>query len=232
MVTVRDLVEIEQGLPRHLGFEYSVELEAPDIEQAAAAGNRWAETVAFMLSSTTRAPVGRLYLQLAYEITPGVPERDFRQWFRDPPIPVSKPSVNRAAFGELRERIDELAGYEGNQKLVWRTVLSLSWFRQGLEETDPIFRFHKLMVAAEALNPLLDERYGIPENDRRGFQGLRRLADEVGLGAAWVSNALNVRRKLFHGLRVTAEELRSDAQAVLSDLEGLRQGLDSAAGRP
>jgi hypothetical protein len=221
MVTVRDLVQIEQGLPRHLGFEYSVELEAPGVDQAAAAGKRWAETVAFMLSSATRAPVGRLHLQLAYEITPGIRERDFRQWFWDPPIPVSKPSVNRVAFGELRERIDQLAGDEANEKLVWRTVLSMSWFRQGLDETDPIFRFHKLMVAVEALNPLLDEYYEIAEGDRRGFQGLRRLADEAGLGAAWLSTALNVRRKLFHGLRVTAEELRADAQAVLDDLEAL-----------
>jgi hypothetical protein len=221
MVTVRDIVQVEQGLPRHIGFEYSVDLEATDIDEAAATAQRWAETVAFMMSSATRAPVGRLHLQLAYEITPGIDEREFRQWFWDPPIPVSKPSVNRAAFGEVRERVDELATADTHERLVWRTVLSMSWFRQALEETDPIFRFHKLMVAAEALNPLLDEHYEISAHDRRGFQGLRRLADEVGLGAAWVSTALDLRRKLFHGLRVTATELRSDAQAVLADLEGL-----------
>ena len=42
----------------------------------------------------------------------------------------------------------------------------MSWFRQALEETDPLFRFHKLWIGVEALNPLLDEHYEIPTDQR------------------------------------------------------------------
>jgi hypothetical protein len=97
----------------------------------------------------------------------------------------------------------------------------MSWFRQALEETDPIFRFHKLWIAAEALNPLLDEHYGLAAEERSGFQGLRKLADEVGSGSDWVSDVLKLRRDVFHGLRVTAEDLRTRAQSVVAALEDL-----------
>jgi hypothetical protein len=99
LVAVRDVVTVEHELPRHLGFQYVVELESSGIDEAAQEAKSWAETAAFMLAAVSRAPVGRLTLHVAYEITPDIEERDFRQWFWDPPIPTSKPIANSAAFG-------------------------------------------------------------------------------------------------------------------------------------
>lgn len=221
LVAVSDLVVVEHGLPRHVGLKYVVEIEAETIDEAADAAKSWAETQAFMLASTRRAPIGPVWLELAYEITPGLEERRFRQWWWDPPIPIGKPVANAATFGELRDRLDELGNESPPSKLLWRVVLSMSWFRQALDDTDPMFRFLKLWIAAEALNPLLDEHYNIPSDERSGFQGLRRLADELGPGSELVTEVLGIRRALFHGLRITPDELRQRADGVVKDLEEL-----------
>jgi hypothetical protein len=97
----------------------------------------------------------------------------------------------------------------------------MSWFRQALEETDPIFRFHKLWIALEALNPLLDEQYSVPPDNRRGFQGLRRLADEAGYGSDWLATTLKLRRDLYHGLRISPSDLRARAHVTLAQAEEL-----------
>jgi hypothetical protein len=134
LVAVRDLVSRDsEGLPLHHGFQYVVEIEHTDIDRAVTEAHSWAETAAFMLGAVSRAPVGRLFFQIAYEITPGIEERLFRQAYWNPPIPTSKPTVNQHTFGELRERIDVLGNDPGALKLLWRSILSLSWFRQALE---------------------------------------------------------------------------------------------------
>ena len=160
-------------------------------------------------------------LQLAYEITPDIEERDFRQWYWDPPVPIAKPSVDQRIFGELRGRIDALANNRAAERVLWRSIVSLSWFRQALEETDAIFRFHKLWVAVEALNPLLDEHYNIPTDERAGFQGLRKLAEQAGLGSTCVSESLNLRRELYHAIRATPDDLRRRADSLMADVEAL-----------
>lgn len=219
---VRDIVETIADLPHHRGFEYAVDIAAANIDEAADQAAAWAESVALMLAAVSRSPVGPLHRHVAYEITPGVAEREFRQWFWDPSLPVGKPVVSRATFGELRQRIDELSIEGGGpSKTLWRAVLSISWFRQALEETDALFRFLKLWIAIEALNPLLDEHYHIPNDERSGFQGLRCLADEHGRGSDWISAVLGLRRDLFHGLRVRPADLRSRANQMTGGLEDL-----------
>lgn len=221
LVTVRDVIVVDDDLPRHVGLQYVVEIESATIDEAAREAKSWAETSAVLLAVTGRAPVERLSVFVAYDITPRIQERDFRQWVWDPPLPVGKVAANSGVFGEVRERIDALANRKPVPNLLWRTILSMSWFRQALEETDPIFRFHKLWIALEALNPLLDEQYSIPTDGRRGLQGLRRLAEEVGYGSDWVSATLKLRRDLFHGLRLSADNLRTRAKATLGQAEGL-----------
>jgi hypothetical protein len=70
-------------------------------------------------------------------------------------------------------------------------------------------------------DPLLDEHYAIPDDERSGFQGLRRLAADSGLDDGWISKPLDLRRKLFHGLRATPDELRTSAAALVPALENL-----------
>jgi hypothetical protein len=69
------------------------------IEEAAERAHRSAESTAVMLSAAGRSPVGRVHLRLAYEITAGVKQRDFRQWYWDLPLPEGKRRVAQEAFG-------------------------------------------------------------------------------------------------------------------------------------
>jgi hypothetical protein len=222
LVTVRDIVALEQGLPRHLGLEFAVEMEGDGLDQAASAARTWAESVAFTLAAARRAPVGRLAYLVAYEITPGIDEREFRQWFWDPPIPVSKPVADPGVLGPLRDQMEAAAEDSEAAERLPRAVISLGWFRQALDETDPLFRFHKLWVAVEALNAPLDDLFEIPKNGRSGFQGVRRLCEESGFGSRLVSEALNLRRHLYHAMGASStDELRRTAEALMPRLESV-----------
>jgi hypothetical protein len=222
LVVARDIVTTE-SVPRHLGLEYVVEVAAPDIEEAAEQAHRFAETTAVTLSAAGRSPVGRVHVRLAYEITPGISQRDFRQWYWDIPLPEGKRPVSRRAFGALRTRIDELDTAE-TRRVVWRVLMSLSWYRQAAHEDDALFRFLKLWIAFEAVGPLLADHYRCEES--RGFQGLRALAEESGIGSEelgtgseFITNVLRLRRELFHARRVTSDDLRATAETVLEPLE-------------
>ena len=106
-----------------------------------------------------------------------------------------------------------------SQRLLFRLVISISWFRLASEESDATFRFVKMWMAAEAIDPVLAEHYGI--NETSGFQGLRRLAADIQIGENVVSDALNLRRHMFHALRTTGDELRTMAQPLRAPLENL-----------
>jgi hypothetical protein len=73
-------------------------------------------------------------------------------------------------------------------------MLSLSWHRLGMSETDPLTRFLILWLASEALGPLLREHYHV---EGQGFQGLRALAEKLGEGgSAFITAVLGLRRDL------------------------------------
>jgi hypothetical protein len=131
----------------------------------------------------------------------------------------------------LRTRTDELDTAE-KRRVVWRVALSLSWFRQAAHEDDALFRLLKLWMAFEALEPVLRDHCECEESS--GFQGLRALAEDAGIGSEqcgtgseFISTVLNLRRRLFHALRVTGDELKATAQSVLEPLE---QGLAARLG--
>jgi hypothetical protein len=222
LVVARDVISADE-VPRHLGLQYVVEVAAPDIEEAAERAHRFAESTAIMLSAAGRSPVGRVHVRLAYEITPNLAVRDFRQWYWDIPLPEGKRPVATEAFNALRTRTDELQSPE-DERLLWRTVMSLSWFRQAAQESDALFRFLKLWIAFEALEPVLSAHYGI--EDTAGFQGLRALAEhaeirtsEAGTGSEFISTVLGLRRELFHARRARGDDLRATAESILQPLE-------------
>jgi hypothetical protein len=216
LVVVRDL-QAEGEIPAHQGLSIIVNVRAADLDHAVEIAHAQAETLLVLLATAARAPAGPARVQVAYETTSGVERREFRQWYWDVPVPMGKAAVPAGAFGQVRTQIDRLV--PADQRLVWRSVLSMSWFRQALAESDEFGRFFKLWIALEALEPLLADHYNIEES--KGFQGLRALAEERGLGAEWISVALKVRRDLFHGRRVSREEMRDRIHPLLSDLEAL-----------
>jgi hypothetical protein len=76
-----------------------------------------------------------------------------------------------------------------------------------------------LWLAFEALTPLLTEHYGV---EPEGFQGLRALAAEDREdGSEFISQALGLRRDLFHTRRVPIEGMKERARNYLPRLQRL-----------
>jgi hypothetical protein len=218
-VRVRDAVVTEDDVPWHRGLEIQVEVGADELAEAMRSAEQWAESVLTLLAAAGRAPSTSAEMQVAYEVTPNVREREFAQSYRDLPILVGKTPVPQEAVSALFEPL--LAGPPGSQdwRLTQRIMLSLSWHRLAMSETDPLTRFLILWLAFEALNPLLSEHYGV---EGKGFQGLRALAGEGGEGGSdFVTQVLGLRRDLFHTRRVPIDGMKDRAREYLPRLERL-----------
>lgn len=218
-VLARDVVEEVDDVPWHHGLEIQVDLSASDMDSATASGANWAETVLTLLAAGGRASAGRAEPILAYEITPGIQEREFAQWYPDIPILVGKTPVTQDAFGALFNPLLVSGPGPEDDRLAQRTMLSLSWHRLAMGERDNLTRFLILWLALEALNPLLTDVYGVESN---GFQGLRALADETGQGgSALISAVLGLRRDLFHTRRVEVQGMKDRAAEYTPSLQNL-----------
>jgi hypothetical protein len=218
-VFVRDLVSKVNDVPWHRGLELQVDVPAADLEAAISSARNWAEAVLTLLSAAGRASASPAEEFVGYEITPGVREREFAQWYRDLPILVGKTPITQDAFGSLFNPL--LAGGPGTEddRLKQRLMLSLSWHRQAMSHTDSLFRFLILWLAFESLTPLLTELYDV---DPEGFQGLRALAEETGEGGSdFITQVLGLRRDLFHTRRVPVQGMKDRATEHIPRLQRL-----------
>jgi hypothetical protein len=219
-VLVRDQLEDRGGIPCHAGLELQVAtegsvLDGRTFEQARAA----AETVLMLLSGASRAPTQDVEARLAYELPLAGEASALKQWFDASEIPPTPVPVPVAALGALWHAINETA--VDQPELAQRVIISMSWYRRALREVEDLYRFQQLWLAFEAIEPRLAEAYEVPPSERAGFQGLRRLANEVGGGSELVSAALGVRRDLFHTRRVLPDDMRARIRPVLAQLDRL-----------
>lgn len=215
-VLARDVVDLQNDVPTHIGFEIQVELDAETLQGAIDEAVALAETSLIFFSAAARAPLRSVQILLAYDITPGVEERAFAQWFPNLPVEVGKQPVPHEPFGLFFTEIPK-----AEETLRERLVLSMSWHRLGVSQTSPIMRFLMLWIACEALTPRLADHYDV---DASGFGGLRALATDMGQSASVVSEVLSLRRRLFHALRVTRAELEADARRLIPYVEDLLVG--------
>ncbi len=203
---------------------FEVACEAPTIDEAVEAARGEAEATAILMAAAARAPIGPTRPVLAVDVTPGIEERPFLQWVYGGAIVIGKTVVTPEAFGVFHGALLE-PGSPGitDRRLLERVLLSLSWYRLALGETDALTRFMHMWLAVEALEPLLADHFGCAS---KGWGGLRALAEaeqphEEGEGSKRVSAALGVRRALFHSLRVNVQELKERARQQIEFAESL-----------
>lgn len=226
---VRDSVRVdEEGIPWQPGLEVAVEVEAEGVEEAEAVALSVAETALFMLACARRAPVRQAKLHVLYEIGPDVSERVFRQVFWGFPVPTGHATADQDAIVQLWNQLMTVS-----DRIQHRVVVSLSWFRLALEEADPLMRFVRLWLAAEALDPLLRDLYGLKQYEESQPEpvekkkppsnpGLRELERRTfGDASEVIRGALKLRWAVFHPQRKTRLQLLAMAKPVNGPLEDL-----------
>jgi hypothetical protein len=105
-----------------------------------------------------------------------------------------------------------------NERISPRIRLSMDWHRAALRETDPLFRFMSLWTALEAIGNSLAEEYTV---ETRGWQGLRKLAEDNGYQSSVISEFLDIRRHLFHDLSIPPALIRPRAEIATPIIEHL-----------
>jgi hypothetical protein len=204
---------MENDVPVHQGLEIEVSFHAEDIDAAIARAVAAAESALIFLAAASRAPIAAIRPIVAYDITPGITQHPLVQWVTGVMLGIAKQVVPQDVFGAIFDGVSAQP-----ERLAQRLMLSMSWHRQALDEKDPGFRFLKLWLACEALEPVLADHYHV---DGKGFQGLRQLAIEGGFTSEDISHARKVRRDLYHALRVKPDHIRTGAVAALPMLESL-----------
>jgi hypothetical protein len=223
LVVIHDVVSRAEGWPRHLGLRTVAEVAAVDIDAAMDAAKEQVEMHVMLFAVAARAAVAPVHVQLAYEITPGIVERDFVRIAWGSIIPSPKRVVPRERFNAAWDFLfnEPLPDPRHGERI----TLSMSRYRLSLDESDPAARFLQLWLAAEAISAVVADHYEI-EGDQ-GWQGLRRLADELGLGKEeeartgkdFVSQVLAIRREIFHAMRLGSREVRARLAHLIDELD-------------
>jgi hypothetical protein len=192
-VCVRDVVHDSSGVPTHLGLEVQIVVSAANWDEAFQRARGLATLYSSSLSVATRAWIETLEPVVAYEITPDVVDREFRQWHRDVGLPVGKTVVAADAFGRIQERLVALV--ESNDAFLTR--MAVEFYVAGLRELEPVLRFMLFWPAAEALDPLLRNRLTRAKADQRHW-GLKAFARELGEDPGLINASYDLRTDLFH----------------------------------
>ena len=216
-VRVRDMLDELDGVPRHRLLGIEVTCEADTLDDAFAGANALAETTLILLACAARAPTRRADFVLAYEITRNADEREFLQWLDVPELPETRIPAPQRLLGELLYKLQE-ASVE-DPPLGQRVTLSMSWYRRALRETEVLFRFTNLWLALEALNPRLCDHYQIPQDQRKGLPGLKRLLSESTGTDATFGQAVKARNDLLHATRALPDDIRHGVEPLLPALD-------------
>ncbi|QIC48329.1 hypothetical protein GAG94_15320 [Lysinibacillus sphaericus] len=199
------------------GFIIEIELLAKDIKSATSQAFDISELFLSIMSIETGVESHKSTLILAYDITEGISERNFIQYFYD--LPISRPQ--QVDLEIYKNHLEAIISFDNNQKD--RLYRSIRWLRKGINEDDPLDQFLALWQGLETLNPVLADYFNcdnagketveqrcIKSGDlfyieRTTKQGLEKLVNEVKLGKQIWKNINKTRNAISHGYGKFAE---------------------------
>jgi hypothetical protein len=217
-VFLRDRVETVDGIPVHRGIEAQVVVGAADFDEAFAMARGLASLYCTALSTASRSWIDAPEPVVAYEITPGVTMRAFRQWYPDLPVPTGKTTVPAEALRLIQER---LLGLPTSDPHTFFIRMASEFYTGALREIEPVLHFMLLWPAAEALDDPLRCLLSKVGPDQRHW-GMTALARQQGEDPRLIDDAYKLRSDLLHGRAGrTSQDLIADATKLGDRLEAL-----------
>jgi hypothetical protein len=218
----------------------TVDLQAADLDEAIELGIGMAEEAMDIASFVTGAASGSVEPWVAYETTPNLSERPFRQYLRPEnglPESVTRP----VAIEEFRRIYTAKTKLVGQQR--WLALSNaMFWFDRACEETKPVHRYVAMWLALESLEaPLAKVFQSKPETGkcnacgagykRQSAVGIRDLFQRVENKTSFsFREARDLRVAIMHATR-TLYHVNEQARAYLPHLRvvfehGIRTLLD------
>ena len=217
-VVVRDVVDQLDGVPRHVRLCLIVTCDGEALDDALHDhAHSLAETTLILISAASRAPTGDIEFFVAYEITPNANGRAFVQWLAAAELPEPRTPAPQDLMSAIWSGIYRAAN--DDPPLVQRVVLSMSWYRRALRETEVLFRFSNLWLSLEALNPRLADHFNVAPGDRKGLSGARLLLEEETGDREVFNRAVKARNDLLHANRVLPAAVRNRVEPLLKALD-------------
>jgi hypothetical protein len=192
-VFIRDLVGETGGMPHHYGLEVQLAVPADTLDGAFERARALANIYLTALALASRAWVRTPRPVVAYEITAGASNREFRQWHRDIPLPLGKTPAPQAAFGSIQERLIAI----NDPAEAHQVGMAAQFYTAGIREIEPVLRFVLFWPAAEALDGPLRSRLGQTKGDQRHW-GVKAFVREHAEDPQLIDDAYALRNDLFH----------------------------------
>ena len=132
------LAKDQHGTDLHVGIQAEIELNASSLDEAVRKGGEIGDVFLTFMSFTARAGVEPLQPHLAYDITPGVADREFVQFIYNIDLPVvAKRALEGDRFRKLLETIQK-------SEYKQRIGRAMRWYRKSLLEHDVLNKFMNL----------------------------------------------------------------------------------------
>lgn len=162
MIIVADnwLNPTDAGLPpQHLGLAYTVTLEADTLQMATSRAAAELRPVLDLIATVHGTSLPDPMPWLTFDLDSDTADREFGQFIPDLPSTV-RPNrrFSHAHFGEVLARLNDVADPDHEMTI----SRALHAFRRSIHEAVPSDQFLELWTGLEAINSVLQFKYGLP----------------------------------------------------------------------
>ena len=216
---VTKIEEESAGTIVQTGIRFRVFIDSETIQNAVYSAKGFVDGIVSLITMLTGKGMEIPREEIAYELTPDVSRREFLQIFYD--VPLKSASRRQVDPQLLSDFITKL--FEIKPPFSEHIIRAIRWYRLGATVTDPFDQFNCFWIGLEALNPLLQEKLSVKDDQACCPKcGHKWIATPTVSGIrAFMQNKLPLEKNLYrniHQLRIdimhSTKKLRELSESV------------------
>jgi hypothetical protein len=215
---IAKIEEESAGTIVQTGISFRVFIDSENITKAINSAKSFVDGIASFITLLTGRGMEIPLEEIAYELTPDEPKREFRQIFYD--VPLKNPSRRQVDPQKLADFIDKTLKIKPPYSE--HISRAIRWYRLGATVTDPFDQFNSFWIGLEALNPLLQQKFSIKDDTARCPKCKHEwIATPTVSGIrAFIQGKMNGEKHLYRNIRQLRIDIMHSTKR-LSELIGL-----------
>jgi len=158
-VQINKIEEETTGVRIQTGLSFRVFLNAENVVTAVQSAKAFVDGIVSFITVVTGRGMDIPREEIAYELTPNQPEREFLQVFYD--VPIKSPSRRQIDPKQLTDFID--SELKMNTPIAEHLRRAIRWYRLGAMQVDWFDQFNCFWIGLESLNPILQQQLSVKE---------------------------------------------------------------------